>query len=69
MPEKKGKLSKLLKITNISEEEFDKLNYKERQKYFKAKSKLCKISFVSRNKEGKGLTYRKNKELRVNDNQ
>lgn len=53
------KLEKLLKITNISEKKLDKLNWKEKQQYFRAKSKLCTISFVSRDKNGKGITYRK----------
>lgn len=56
---RKKKLEELFKITNISEEEIEKLDYKEKQKYYKAKSKLCKISFVSRDKDGKGITYRK----------
>lgn len=54
------KLEELLKITDISEEELEKLDYKEKQKYYKAKSKLCRISFVSRDKTGKGITYKKN---------
>lgn len=57
---KNKKLEELLKITDISEEEIEKLDYKEKQKYYKAKSKLCKISFVSRDKAGKGITYKKN---------
>ena len=56
------KLQKLLKITEISEEEFEKLNYKEKQKYFNAKNKLGKVVFVSRDKNGKGITYVKPKE-------
>lgn len=32
------KLQELLKITNISEEEVAKLEFKEKQKYFKVKS-------------------------------
>lgn len=56
------KLQELLKITNISEEEVAKLDFKEKQKYFKAKSKLCKISFTSRDKNGKRITYVKPKE-------
>lgn len=68
MIEQKDKLSELLKIINISEEEFKRLNYKEMQRYFRAKSKLCKVFFVSRSKDGKGLTYKKNKELIANDN-
>lgn len=59
---RKKKLQELLKITNISEEEVAKLDFKEKQKYFKAKSKLCKISFTSRDKNDKGITYVKPKE-------
>ena len=55
--EKDKKLDELLKITNISEEELEKLDFKEKQK-------LAKVYFVSRNKEGKGLTYRKPKEVK-----
>lgn len=53
------KLEKLLAITNITDEEFEKLDWKGKQDYFKAKNKLCKVFFVSRNKNGDGLTYRK----------
>ena len=58
MIKKDDKLEELLKITNITEEEFEKLDFKGKQKYFKAKNRLCKIFFVSKNKEGKGITYR-----------
>lgn len=61
---KEKKLQELLKITNISEEEFEKLDFKGKQKYFKAKSKLCTIKFTSRDKNGKGITYRKEKEAK-----
>ena len=37
---KNKKLEELLKITDIKEEEIEKLNYKQKQKYYKAKSKL-----------------------------
>lgn len=57
---KAKKLEELFKITNISEEELEKLDYKGKQKYYKAKSKLCRISFVSKDKTGKGITYKKN---------
>lgn len=53
------KLDKLLKITNISDKELSKLDYKGKQQYFKAKSKLCSVVFTSRDKAGKGITYRK----------
>lgn len=55
------KLVKLLEITNISDDKVEKLNYKEKQKYFKAKSQLKKICFFSRDSEGKGITYKKKK--------
>lgn len=56
---KNNKLQKLLKIINISKEEVENLNFRDKQKYYYAKSKLCKVSFVSRDKNGKGITYRK----------
>lgn len=60
---RKKKLEKLLEITNIDDKKLNKLNYKEKQEYFRAKSKLCRVSFVSRDKNGKGITYRKPKEV------
>ena len=59
---KRKKIEEMIKITNISEEEFEKLDFKGKQKYFKAKNKLCKISFVSKDKNGRGITYVKPKE-------
>jgi len=56
------KLEKLLKITNITDEELEKLDFKGKQKYYKAKSKLCNVAFTSRDKKGNGITYRKPKE-------
>lgn len=56
---KDKKLKELLKITNISEKEYEKLDFKGKQRYWKAKSKLCTISFISRDKNGNGITYRK----------
>lgn len=55
----KRKLVKLLEITNISADKVEKLNYKEKQKYFKAKSQLKKICFFSRDSKGQGITYKK----------
>lgn len=63
---RKKKLDKLLKITNINDKELSKLDYKEKQQYFKAKIKLCTIAFTSRDKDGKGITYRKPKEVKNN---
>ena len=59
------KLKELLKITNISDKKLEKLNFKEKQKYYKAKSKLCTIAFVSRDKSGKGITYRRSNKNEV----
>lgn len=64
---RKKKLEKLLKITNIDDKKLNKLNYKEKQQYFRAKSQLCRVSFVSRDKDGKGITYRKPKEETKNE--
>lgn len=55
------KLEKLLKITNIDDKYLNKLSYKEKQQYYKAKSQLCRVAFVSRDKDGKGITYVKPK--------
>ena len=55
------KTKKLLKITNIDDKDLNKLSYKEKQQYYKAKSQLCSVSFVSRDKDGKGITYVKPK--------
>lgn len=53
------KLDKLIELTEITDEELDKLNYKEKQRYYDAKRKLGKLVFVSKDKNGKGVTYRK----------
>lgn len=57
----KRKLVKLLELTNISDKQIEKLNYKEKQRYYNAKNQLKKIVFFSRNSEGKGITYKKKK--------
>lgn len=62
MKDKKDKLKELKNIVNITDKQFEKLDFKEKQKYFKAKCKLANVSFVSRDKNGKGLTYIKPKE-------
>lgn len=58
----KKKLDKLLKITNITDKDLNKLNYKEKQKYYAAKSKLGKFSFISRDKLGTGQTLNYSKQ-------
>lgn len=56
---KDNKLERLLEIVNISDEELEKLDYKGKQEYYRAKGKLCKIVHRSRDKKGNGITYRK----------
>jgi len=56
------KLQKLLEKTNITEKELEKLSYKEKQEYYRCKSKLCRVVFTSRDKYGNGITYKKQKE-------
>lgn len=51
---RKDKLKELIAITSISEEKLEKLNFKEKQQYYKAKNKLC-VKFW----DGKAGTYRK----------
>ena len=62
---KKSKVEKMIEKTNITEKELEKLNYKEKQEYYRFKSKLGRVFFVSRDKDGNGITYRKPKENRV----
>lgn len=45
---KDKKLQELLKITNISDKEYAELDYKGKQKYWKAKTKLATVTFVSK---------------------
>lgn len=61
---RKRKLKELLNIVDISDEEVDKLSIKEKQRYYSAKSKLGKLVFVSKDKNGNGITYRKSKEVK-----
>ena len=64
---RKKKLEKLLKIANIDDKKLNKLNYKEKQKYFKAKRSLGKIFFKSVDSSGKGITYIKSKEVKQSE--
>lgn len=48
------KLKKLVELANISEEEYEKLDWKGRQAYFKAKCKLGKVFY-----QGKGPYVKK----------
>lgn len=58
------KLRELLNIVEISEEEVDKSSIKQKQRYYSAKSKLGKLVFVSKDKNGNGITYKKSKEVK-----
>ena len=48
------KIEKLKEVADVSEEELSKMNYKEKQAVYRAKSKLCKVFH-------RGGTYVKNK--------
>ena len=48
-------LERLIKLANIPEKKINKMNYKGKQKVYKAKSSLCRLLWNS-NKQG---TYRK----------
>lgn len=61
------KLQELLEITNISDEDVEKLDFRGKQQYYKAKSQLCKIFFKSSDKNGKGKTYIKPKEVKKDE--
>ena len=39
------KLKELVDIVNISDKKLEKLNYKEKQQYYRAKNKLCKVFY------------------------
>lgn len=60
---KNKKQEKYESIMNMSDEEIDKLNYKEKQSYYKIRQKLGRISFVSKVKDGEGMTYVKPKKV------
>lgn len=53
------KTKELLEIINISEEEVEKLNHREKQKYYNAKTKLGTIVHRSRDNKGNGITFKK----------
>jgi len=50
------KLEELIELADISDEELKKLNYKEKQAHYRAKTKLCKVFY-----NGNG-PYRKKEE-------
>lgn len=53
--DKKEKLEELINLANTPEEELEKMNYRDKQKVYKAKNRLCKKTWDS----SKG-TYRRN---------
>ncbi len=42
---KREKIEELIKIANTPEEELSKMSFKEKQKVFSAKNKLCKVFY------------------------
>lgn len=65
---KNKKLKKLLADTNINDKDIENLSFKDKQKYYNAKSLLGRISFVSRDKDGNGITYKKPKDSKIVQN-
>lgn len=59
MNNKNDKLEHLIDLANKTDEEIEKMNYKEKQKVYKAKSSLGKIVFNSKDKNGNGKTYKR----------
>lgn len=53
------KLDELLKTVEISEEEFEQLDFKGKQKYYKAKSQLGRYSHKSKDEKGNGIIFKK----------
>lgn len=53
------KIQKMRKLAEISDEEVSSLNYKERQKYFRSKNMFGRKIFISKDKNGNGVSYRK----------
>lgn len=58
--DKKEKLEELINLANTPEEELEKMNFRDKQKVYKAKNKLCRKSWDS----SKG-TYRRNNEWKT----
>ena len=57
--ERKEKVDKLIELANKTDEEVEKMSFKEKQQYYKAKSKLGTIIFKSKDEDGNGRTYKK----------
>ena len=55
------KLKELVELANMTEKQLEKADYKLKQAHYRAKSKLCKIFFISQDKKGNGMTYIKDR--------
>lgn len=55
------KLKELVELANMTEKQLENANYKQKQAHYRAKSKLCKIFFISQDKKGNGMTYIKDR--------
>ena len=54
---KEKQIKEMLEIVNITDKDFEKLNYKGKQEYFKTKTKLASVFHKSKDKNGIGITY------------
>ncbi len=61
--EKSKKEKLIIKLASLDDSKIEKLTYKEKQKCFKAKSRVGRYVFISKNNGGKGVTYRKGDKL------
>ncbi len=52
------KKKKIIEMANTSEEKIEKMNFKEKQAYYKARSKVGKMIHYSNSDTG-GITYRR----------
>jgi len=59
------KKEEIIKLASLDDSKIEKLDYKEKQKCYRAKSRVGRYVFVSKDEKGKGITYRKEK---VNEN-
>lgn len=58
--DKKEKLEELINLANTPDEELEKMNFRDKQKVYKAKNKLCRKSWDSSNG-----TYRRNNQWKT----
>lgn len=61
--ERNKKEKMIIKLASLDDSKIEKLTYKEKQKCFKAKSRVGRYVFISKNNDGKGITYRKGDKL------